>query len=263
MGNIAKIHKEIRTDQVRDAIIRSLLNSLIAVFIGLILLTFIPNNPYYAQIFSGTLISLFIITWIVSYVITVKKISKKNVEKKIPEFSEIYPTALEYDTVMTEPAAALRDTFEKVASQSSTIPLLDTKAYNIKLFIAFILLIIIAFLPLVDTRAINPDDFLDFISQFVSDSGSGDIDAVELKNANNILGDESVFVPGENTIPVKIDLSTGGGNFESPTTWDNQLSANSRNYFGVAANLDSPAIQELPAEYSVAKAYNLKIRELR
>jgi hypothetical protein len=263
MGNIKKIHNEIKTDQVRDALIRSLLNSLIAVFVALIVLTFIPNNPYYSQIYSGTLVIVFLLTWIFSYLLHVKKISIKVVEQKIPEFDQIYPTALEYDAVQTEPAAALRDKFEKVASNSSTIPLMNTKAYNIKLFIALILLIIIAFLPLIDTRAIPADKFMDFISQFISDKQTLIAERVQLKSGDDILGDENVFAPGKNDIPVTIDLSTGGGNFENPTTWENQLSANSRNYFGVVANLDSPAIEELPAEFEVAKAYNLKIREMR
>jgi hypothetical protein len=263
MGNILKIHREIRTDQVRDAIIRSLLNSLIAVFLGLIALTFVPNNPYYPQIYSGTIIVLFVATWIISYMLTVRKITKDIVGKKIPEFDQIYITALEYDITPTEPAAALRDSFEKIASRSSTIPLLDTRAYNIKLFIAFVLLIILAFLPLVDTRAINPDDFMDFINKFVPQKEEFTRESIKLKDANDIYGEESVFVSGESAIPIKIDLSSGGGDYQNPSAWQNDLSSNSRSFYGVSANLDSPAIEELPAEFDVAKAYNLKIRQMR
>ena len=261
MATITQIHKEIRGDQKKNAFLLSSLNASIVAVIVIGLTTLLPSTFLTLQTHVAIIAVFFILSLIISYPFYVRNISVSQAESKVSDLSEIYSTTIEFANVDTEPAKALREEFSAKAQNASTITLLDINVYQKKILVLFVLIGLLVFIPTVTNLEIDADQLRDIADRLFPDRSTVDPDQIQLRQNANIFGDPTIITSGDESLQIRIDLSTGGGDFQNPSAWENTLRDSSRDYWGINAQIDTPAIEQLPAEFDLAKSYNLKIRQ--
>jgi hypothetical protein len=268
--SIKKLLSNLYVDYIAGVSLISLLDAII-VFLIVRMVTFLMSTRKFLPPLFGVSSDLWIalLIGIIAFAFQASKRARRysirDVENRVPALSEMLTTIK--DTIkMDNPVIdEFRKDVIKTARNASSAGIIPLKGILTKLLVVFLLGILFGFLPLLSpflnflpTDIPLPDDFL-YLKQF-----HGQIDAVEIKDDDSIFGNSTIMQQLENDLEITVDLSIGGGDLSNPMAWQNNPKKDSLAYKGgVSAVIDNPAIEELPIEYELAKAYNLKIKKLK
>lgn len=263
MQEIKKIYKEVKNDFIKAKLLLVSLESIIVFLIAYAVIFFVPIPLTYKNIIipGGLAILYFIIFMIVAS----SKYSIPEAQKRIKELDEILATAKEYEHDPSIPAQATREELIVRARKASSIPLLQFGKLYRRFGSLFVLLILIAIIPFLNMGYTLADVIpLENIPLFNVSRAELSADNVTLLDDEGLYGNASSFSATGERIEITVDLTHSGGDYDNPLAWDNDITGDSRGSSLFAdAQIENPAIEELPEEIELAKAYNLKIRQMR
>lgn len=266
---IAKIHQSIRFDYLKSEFIVICFEVMFVFFLLQFITIFIPqlqtqipNTPLrLSYTISASVGLLYAIT---RMIIKYRAFQIAKVQPKLAELDELYATTMEIESADTLPAQALQSEFIEKAKKTSTYPLMNYSRLFKRMGLIGVILCLLLITPFMSS--IQTVDF-DWIEDLIPTQRITDIfaepDNVTLLDDTDIYGNQTNIVGGNANIQISLDLTTGGGDYANPLAWQNDArDTNSRFSGTIDAKLDSPAIEKLPEEFELAKAYNLKIRQI-
>lgn len=269
-GPVRSLLSQLYADYMVGVALLSLLDALI-VFIVVRILTSITSLENVLPMFLGVSSNLWfaLLVGVLSFAWFAARRSGKydvhSVESVIPNLREMLTTLRDTMDDDTEVVEEFRRDVINAAKKSSSEGLIPVGAITKRLGAVFLLIIIFGIIPLFSSVfSFLPSELPDIgLRGLLSETSNSDIPSLDLKSDTSIYGEASTIALGSETLSIEVDLSVGGGDLANPMAWQNQISDESVGGGRVRSVLDSPAIEELPQEYELAKAYNLKIRQLR
>lgn len=266
---VLQIHRSIRSDYLKSEMLIIGLE-VIGLFLTLQLITiFIPllqthlyDSPFRLNFTLSTIISL--LYTIVRLYTKRKAFSIAKVQPKLEHLDELYATTVELKDVDTIPANAVREEFIEKARETSTYPLMNYKRLFLKTGFIAIILLLLMITPFVSSiKTIDTSWLVDLIPSNDLTNFFVEPDNVTLLSDEGIYGNQSYIVSGENNLDISLDLTTSGGDYANPLAWQNDVKSSNRFATTIEAKIDNPAIEKLPDEFELAKAYNLKIKQIK
>ena len=267
--NIRKLLGQVYTDYIKGIALLALLDALIAFFIVRII-TYITSIRKIlpdllgvpADLWVALVIGLIVFAWRASK--KAAAYSVNDIETRIPALGEMLTTLKDTLTMNNPAVEEFRKDVLKTAKHANTARLIPLRKITIRMGVVFLLMILFGFLPLmahfldfVPNELPLPDDLL-YLRQY-----QGPIDTVEIKDDESIYGEATPMTPGTHDLELTVDMGIGGGDLTNPMAWQNDAPRDPLAYRGaVGAVIDDPAVEELPVEYELAKAYNLKIKQI-
>jgi len=266
---VLKIHRSIRLDYLKSEMLVIGLEVIFVFLLFQLITIFVPQLQIY--LFDSVFRLNLTLSGIISLIYIIFRFYKKRkafsiakIQPKLSELDELYATTVELKGSDTIPANAVREEFIEKARKTSTYPLMNYKRLFFRTGMIALILCLLIITPFIGSiKTIDTTWITDLIPDNSLTNYFVEPDNITLLSDEGIYGNATYLITGENSIDISLDLTTSGGDYANPLAWQNDLKSSNRFATTIEAKIDNPAIEKLPEEFELAKAYNLKIRQIK
>ncbi|MBI2676054.1 MAG: hypothetical protein HYX24_06355 [Candidatus Aenigmarchaeota archaeon] len=244
--DIQEMFRAMEGERLKIALFKSALNSM---------LVFLASNLI-ASAFSLLALSLLLafLTFFASLYFYAKRYSMGYIEARNPQLKEMLTTARENISRKDVLTGIL---FRQVLARARTISFEAMASIN-TVYLRVFIIVILAFA----TTQISPAYVAGQIESFGKYfSGKKVVMDVELKNSEDIFGEERLIRLGNDTLQLALQASNNEIDLNSAEEPDKKAFERSEFMFDVEGSAAETSQEKLPEDFELVKAYSLKIRE--